>query len=85
MADALEHEQTAVNGTIIEVEQNGQTLPLVGTPLRMADGAFRLRYGPPGLGAHGYEVLSEAGFSDERIDELTNDGVVAGRRRGAAA
>ena len=40
------------------------------------EGAFQVRRGPPALGADGEAVLSEAGYSAERIAALKQTGIV---------
>lgn len=74
LADALGHEQTKVNGSVISL--NGGSMQVVGTPLSMAPSAFSLRHGAPALGAHGGEVLAEIGYSAERIAALKSSGVL---------
>jgi formyl-CoA transferase len=76
LAEALAHEQTKVNRTVIELDGAENPLQLVGTPLSMAPNAFQLRRPPPVLGADGEAVLSEAGYSAERIAELKRAGIL---------
>lgn len=82
MAEALDHGQTRVNGSIIELDG---TIPVVGSPLTMDDSAFRVRYSPPGLGADGRAILEEAGYSAPEIERLIESGALFGERRGEAA
>jgi formyl-CoA transferase len=77
LAEALAHDQTKANGTVVTLNADGRSLPLVGTPLTMERGAFQLRRAPPALGADGEGILSEAGYSTERIAALTHAGIVA--------
>ena len=77
LAEALAHEQTKANGTVVTLSGDGRSLDLVGTPLTMAEGAFQLRRAPPALGVDGPAVLSEAGYSAERIAGLKRTGIVA--------
>jgi crotonobetainyl-CoA:carnitine CoA-transferase CaiB-like acyl-CoA transferase len=77
LAEALAHEQTKANGTVVTLSGDGLSLPLVGTPLTMAEGAFQLRRAPPALGVDGPAVLGEAGYSAERIAGLKRTGIVA--------
>jgi len=76
LAEALAHEQTKANRTVIELDGAENPLQLVGTPLSMAPNAFQLRRPPPVLGADGEAVLSEAGYSAERIAELKRAGIL---------
>ena len=77
MAEALGHEQTKANGTIVTLNGAAKPMQLIGTPLRMDSTAFQMRRPPPKLGADGEEILSEAGYSAERIATLKNTGVLA--------
>ncbi|HXW20400.1 MAG TPA: CaiB/BaiF CoA-transferase family protein [Roseiarcus sp.] len=76
LAEALGHEQTKANRTVVTLNGAENPLPVVGTPLTMAPSAFRLRRPPPELGADGGAVLSEAGYSSERIAELKRAGIL---------
>lgn len=77
LAEALGHEQTKLNGTVVTLSGGATTMALIGTPLTMAPDAFQLRRPPPALGADGTAVLAEAGFSAERIAALKAQGIVA--------
>ena len=77
LAEALGHEQTKLNGTVVTLSGGATTMALIGTPLTMAPDAFQLRRPPPPLGADGTAVLAEAGFSAERIAALKAQGIVA--------
>jgi crotonobetainyl-CoA:carnitine CoA-transferase CaiB-like acyl-CoA transferase len=76
LADALGHEQTKANGTVVTLEGKAGAIPLIGTPLTMAQGAFQVRRAPPALGADGESVLGDAGYSAERIAALKQSGIV---------
>jgi formyl-CoA transferase len=84
LPEALAHGQTEANGSIIDPRGDG-TARLLGSPLTMGEGAFRLRHAPPGLGADGRAVLEEAGYTPADIDALIASGILSGERRGAAA
>ena len=77
LAEALGHEQTKANGTVVTLQGGGQAMPLIGTPLGMGPGAFRIHRPPPALGADGEAILSEAGYPAARIAALRSAGVVA--------
>jgi crotonobetainyl-CoA:carnitine CoA-transferase CaiB-like acyl-CoA transferase len=75
LAGVAEDEQLRATGILQELGGH----ELVSPPFS-ADGE-RVRYGfdPPLLGQHSRELLTEAGYSDAEIDELTEAGVVAVR------
>lgn len=85
LPQALDHDQTKVNGSVIEVVNRTGSIQLLGSPLTMDASAFQVRYAPPALGGDGRAVLEEAGYPTERIDELISAGIVAGEKRGEAA
>jgi crotonobetainyl-CoA:carnitine CoA-transferase CaiB-like acyl-CoA transferase len=71
--------QIVASGSIVEVDH-----PTMG-PIRQAapaarfDGAVTpLGHPAPAAGAHGRQILREAGLPDDHIDELVRDGVVLG-------
>jgi crotonobetainyl-CoA:carnitine CoA-transferase CaiB-like acyl-CoA transferase len=51
-------------------------LRVVGVPMRFSETPGEIRSGPPAVGAHTDEVLSEAGFSDAEIRALRDDGLM---------
>jgi crotonobetainyl-CoA:carnitine CoA-transferase CaiB-like acyl-CoA transferase len=77
LSEALTHEQTRANASIVGLHPDGGGPKAVGSPLTMAEGAFRVRRPPPRLGADGEDVLREAGLSAERIAALKAEGIVA--------
>ena len=76
LAEALSHEQTLANGTVVNLNGADKSLRVVGTPLSMDPSAFKLRRPPPALGADGEAVLSEIGYSADRIAALRGQGVL---------
>ncbi len=77
LAEALGHEQTQVNGTVVTLAGEKGAMPLIGTPLSMDPSAFQVRRPPPALGADGETILAEAGYSGERIAALRSAGVIS--------
>jgi len=77
MAEALAHEQTAANGSIIDLGDGGEPVRYLGPPLTMTETAFRVRHLPPDLGADGEAVLAELGYPADRIASLKAAGVVS--------
>jgi len=54
----------------------GGDLRVVGVPMAFSETPGDIRSGPPGVGAHTNEVLREAGFSDDEIRSLREDGLM---------
>jgi crotonobetainyl-CoA:carnitine CoA-transferase CaiB-like acyl-CoA transferase len=54
----------------------GGDLRVVGVPMRFSETPGEIRSGPPAVGAHTDEVLTEAGFTDEEIRALRDDGLM---------
>jgi formyl-CoA transferase len=77
LAEALSHQQSEANGTVVTLEGARGAMPLIGTPLSMEPSAFQLRRPPPALGADGEAILAEVGYPSERIAALKNAGVIA--------
>lgn len=55
---------------------SGGDLRVVGVPMRFSETPGEIRSGPPAVGAHTVEVLSEAGFSEAEIRALRDDGLM---------
>ena len=55
---------------------SGGDLRVVGVPMRFSETPGEIRSGPPAVGAHTDEVLSEAGFSEAEISALRDDGLM---------
>lgn len=55
---------------------SGGDLRVVGVPMRFSETPGEIRSGPPAVGAHTDEVLSEAGFSEAEIRALRDDGLM---------
>lgn len=77
MAEALEDEQTTVNGMIIEAEHpTAGPVKMLGTPIHLSETPSTVRRVGPRLGEHNEEVLREYGFSDDRIRQLQEEGAL---------
>jgi formyl-CoA transferase/CoA:oxalate CoA-transferase len=73
VAEVAEHPQTAALGLM----QPLGGLPVAGLPLSVDGDRVAHAASAPALGLHTAEVLREAGYSDEEIDELRGSGVIA--------
>lgn len=77
MIEALEDEQTRVNGMIVEMDHpTAGRIRALNAPIRLSDNPAQVRRVPPTLGQHNREVLLEHGFDDEAVDQLTEAGVL---------
>jgi crotonobetainyl-CoA:carnitine CoA-transferase CaiB-like acyl-CoA transferase len=78
VAEVAAAEQTAALGILQELPHpNIDGLRLPAFPVSLDGERVLHRSAPPELGAHTREVLGEAGYSEEQIDELVAEGVVA--------
>jgi crotonobetainyl-CoA:carnitine CoA-transferase CaiB-like acyl-CoA transferase len=78
VSEVVSAEQTEALGILQELPHavvSGLRLPAF--PVSLDGERLVHRSAPPELGAHTREVLAEAGYADEEIDELVADGVVA--------
>ncbi len=78
VAQVAAHEQTLASGIIQELEDGS---PIVAMPLAVDGDRVTHRSAAPPLGAHTRDVLEELGYSEEEIERLAADGVVALRAR----
>jgi len=78
LAEALEDEQTAINGMLLRAPQpGGDEFRSVGSPVHLSDGGFALRRTPPRVGADGPDILAELGYEAQAIEALRTSGVLA--------
>lgn len=76
MEEALSAPFVAERGSIVTVEsESGAKIRLIGSPFRTGD--ERPNRSAPPLGRHTDEILAEAGYSNEAIDNLRREGIVA--------
>ena len=67
LGEALEDEQTAINGMILETHNRVEKVRVVGSPVHLDDAPVTVRIPPAELGQHTAEVMAELGLS--RTDE----------------
>ncbi len=77
IGEALSHPQPAARDMIVELNhpRAGRTRAL-GFPIRLYDTPARVTRPAPELGEHNVEVLLEAGYSAEEIEQLVAEGVL---------
>lgn len=77
VAEALAHPHTAHRGMTVSLDgYNG-----LGAPVKASETPASFRRKPPKFAEHRSEVLSEAGFSPEEIENLTIEGITPDRRQ----
>lgn len=77
LREALDDEQTAVNGMVVEMEHpHGGTMRVLDAPIRLSGTPNDRRRPAPMLGEHNEEVLRELGYDGARIAEILHDGVI---------
>lgn len=59
LAEALEDEQTAINGMVLEAPGIFEPIRVIGSPIHMEGAKVEVRIPPPKLGAHTDEVRAE--------------------------
>lgn len=77
--DVFDDAQVQTREMVVNMERGGkQTVPVVAYPARMSETPAGYRYPPPLLGEGTREILeSRLGFDDEKIRDLTAQGIVA--------
>jgi alpha-methylacyl-CoA racemase len=75
--ETLEHPYFKQRGIFWEIDDEGEKMLLVGSPVVMSETPPRVFEPVPHPGQHTRKVLQEAGFGDDEIDGLKKEGVVA--------
>jgi len=77
--EALNDQQAQARGVSVtgqELHETGETFRTLPSFPRMSGVENEQRYAPPGLGEHTGELLREAGYSDEEIEQFRAAGVI---------
>jgi len=78
LSDVLESDQSMANELTLELEHpTAGRLRQVAPPIKMSATPGAAMRPPPLLGQHTRELLHEIGLSDEEVDRLSRDGVIA--------
>ena len=77
LAEVFADPQVRARGMIVETAHpRADTVPLVGSPLKLSATPVEPPRAPPMLGEHTFDVLREAGFSEDEIATLRANGAV---------
>lgn len=77
LAEALDDEQTAVNGMVVDCPlPGGRSMRVLGQPVHMSGAPLAIRQAPPGLGEHSAQILAELGYEPAEIARLKDGGVI---------
>jgi crotonobetainyl-CoA:carnitine CoA-transferase CaiB-like acyl-CoA transferase len=78
LGQALDHPQVASRGLVVRSEHPVLgPLQNIGLPVRFQNEDRRANRPPPLLGQHSEEILRDAGYSDEEIENLKATGVIS--------
>lgn len=76
LAQAFEDPQMKHQEMMLEVEQPSGRVKTLGFPLKLSHTPARIRRPAPRLGQHTEEILTNLGFSREKIEELKGKNVI---------
>jgi crotonobetainyl-CoA:carnitine CoA-transferase CaiB-like acyl-CoA transferase len=68
VGEALNHEQLAIAGGVVEFSVDGRTVQSVATPFKLSETPTRVDRPPPTVGGDSEAILKDFGF---RADEIT--------------
>lgn len=72
IAEALDNEQLQARGMVVEADGIPQFAP----PCKLSDFEFAIERGAPAPGQHSEEILREAGYSEEDVTGLREQGII---------
>ena len=73
----MSHPQVLANNMVVHARtETGTTVPLVGTPFKLAEGGGNAGTAAPGLGADRERVLAELAFTNDEIETLSRAGAI---------
>ncbi len=79
LEEMCEHPQVIARDMILKlhnVRGTGRDIPLTGVPIKLSHTPGEAKLTFPGLGEHTAQILKQAGYSDNEINNLRRDGVI---------
>lgn len=75
--DSLFHEHAIARNMVIDVDHpTCGNIKMVNSPVKYSETQPEIRHAPPTLGQHTQDILTEAGFTQEEIDQYRSQGIV---------
>lgn len=75
LAEALTHEQTSVNGMLLDIPlDDGEIIRTVSNPIHLHETPAEVHALPPHVGEHNDVILAELGFSQQDVADLDAQG-----------
>ena len=72
IAEALDNEQLQARGMVVEADG----IPQLAPPYKLSDYEFSIERNAPAPGQHSEDILREAGFDADAIDQLRRQGII---------
>jgi crotonobetainyl-CoA:carnitine CoA-transferase CaiB-like acyl-CoA transferase len=76
ISEATENEQVIFREMILKMKTDYGNITIPGTPFKFSGTPGTIRTPPPSLGNGNEDILKNAGYSDEEIEEFYRDNVI---------
>ena len=73
--------QTIARRMVREVSNHGETLKVIGHPVKYSDYDTQIELSAPKLGEHTRDIMAELGYTEEKINLLLEKGAVYGGKK----